>query len=109
MKIKWTVTDRPSGRYRSFQRRGWPSANFVNADESNCAWIGCEDDYEPADVRTGNHRPLKVYIADYSTRSNDGNCPYTRRKLKVEPRTLQAAKDLVKYFYEKNPQCLPQS
>ena len=29
MKIKWEVQSVPTGRYRSFSRRGWPTAYFT--------------------------------------------------------------------------------
>lgn len=57
MKIKWVVGDKPTGPYRSFFYRGWPTG-----------WVGdhlvfailCEDSYVPANARTGKHQPLKL-------------------------------------------------
>ena len=27
-KVKWKVASAPTGRYRSFERRGWPGADY---------------------------------------------------------------------------------
>lgn len=64
-KIKWRVQPAPTGRYRSFDRRGWPTAEYE--DGSYCASIYCEDEYVPARVKTGDHRPLTLMIRDRST------------------------------------------
>lgn len=76
MKYKWKVDPPPIGRYRSFERRGWPTAYYCDENESCAAWIMCEDKYCPADVKTGKHKPLKLHVADYS--KPDGNCPYEK-------------------------------
>jgi hypothetical protein len=34
MKHTWKVSDNPTGRYRSFERRGWPTAEYENGDNA---------------------------------------------------------------------------
>jgi hypothetical protein len=56
VKLKWYVQSAPTGRYRSFARRGFPSASYANLPQE-CAAVSlhCEDDYIPSDVKIGNH------------------------------------------------------
>lgn len=65
-KIKWRVGAEPTGKYRGFEKRAWPSACYDNDQETFCAGIRCDDEYIPARVKTGNHAPLKVEVRDYS-------------------------------------------
>ena len=64
MKLKWKVQPEPTGRYRSFEHRGWPQAELSNGD--TVAIITCDDSYVPALAKAGHHKPLKVRVADYS-------------------------------------------
>jgi hypothetical protein len=68
LKLKWKVGDIPVGRYSSFEKRAWPSADY--ADGRIAAYITCEDAYKPDRARTGAHKPLTLHIADYSKPSN---------------------------------------
>ena len=65
MKFKWRVDPEPTGRYRSFDTRAWPSAVYDNDQQTTCAMIQCDDEYTPERARTGNHAPLKLCIADH--------------------------------------------
>jgi len=107
-KIKWTVGAAPTGKYRSFEKRAWPSADYQDAKESSCAMIQCEDRYEPSMAKTGNHKELTVYIADYSAPTIAAKGRWTWRALKKRCTTLQEAKDLVQDFLEKNPTFQPE-
>ena len=98
--IKWKVASEPTGMYRSFNRRRWPSAEY--ADGRPAASILCEDDYVPCDVKVGNHRSLTVSVCDYSTR--DGNCPWTRRNMVRTFATLKEAKDAFSALVESKPE-----
>lgn len=67
LKIKWVVDPAPTGPYRSFQKRGWPNAHYVEtSDEKPCAAIYCEDNYYPRDAKSGNHKELTLRIMDWS-------------------------------------------
>lgn len=93
--IKWRVQEAPTGRYRSFERRGWPIAYY--ADGSIAAQIKCEDDYKPRSIETGDHRLLKVNFTDYSVEGR----PW--RRLKIEFKTLDDAKLAFENFIKHNP------
>jgi hypothetical protein len=99
MKLKWRVQEVPTGRYRSFQRRGWPNATYP--DGKLAASISCEDDYQPHNVKVGKHAPLKVRVCDYSV------TPWCWRTLKGAFLTLgqakAAAEDVLERFTEVQP------
>ena len=102
MKIIWKVAPVPTGRYRSFEERGWPSAEYENQEPA--AWISCPGkEYIPSEVKIGNHPPLILFIADYSERSNGGNCPWTRKRVKKSFLTLKETKEWFAEFIKKNP------
>lgn len=73
MKLKWRVAPVPTGRYRSFEERAWPSAEYRNGDQDAAARITCEDEYKPQDVRDGNHRPLTVYVTRWVDPADRGD------------------------------------
>jgi hypothetical protein len=102
VKIKWEVEPPPSGKWRSFERRGWPSAVFRTEKEHRAAIIHCADEYVPAKVKTGDHAKLAVSIADW----RDG---HKGEWLKMIPRfsTLKQAKEFIAETYAKFPQYLP--
>lgn len=61
MKLKWKVQEAPTGRYRSFSHRGWPSATYPNGDYAGGLY--CEDDYNGARARGEQaHRPITVQL-----------------------------------------------
>lgn len=101
MKIKWKVQSPPTGRWRSFEKRGWPGASYQNEDETPAAMITCEDEYRPRDVKTGNHAPLNVFIADHREQA------WKWRKLKKQAVDLGEAKRLVDQALNQHPEFQP--
>lgn len=101
VKITWRVNAEPAGRYRAFERRGWPVAFYGNADGPVCARIECDDEYVPSRVRNGAHAPLRIYLADYHYRERPRLARRTHhgafmwRKLMRTAATLDEAKALV--------------
>ena len=95
-KLKWRVSPAPTGRYRSFERRGWPSADL---GERSMVTLYCEDEYVPADIRSGNHGPIKVHVANRHT----DRPQFTWRTLKQRATTLAEAKELAQDFFDRNP------
>lgn len=99
MSLIWRVDSPPTGRYRSFSRRGWPHA-YHPEDNSPAAMIQCEDEYVPSRVKIGQHAELVVSIADHSIRR--GKTPeqarelagFIWRRLKQRCKTLDEAKAL---------------
>lgn len=52
MKLTWKVDPPPSGRWKSFTKRGWPTAEWP--DGSIAALIYCADEYIPRLVKRAN-------------------------------------------------------
>jgi hypothetical protein len=100
IKITWRVSSLPTGSYSWIYRRDWPKATY--AGDRLAAHIVCSDEYVPALVKTGNHAPLTVIFYDY--RKPNGNCPWSRRKLKKTFNTLTEAKTAFAEFVQKFPE-----
>ena len=93
MKIIWKVEPAPTGRYRSFNRRGWPMAHYPMPGDPPAAMVSCADEYDPKKVRTGDHLPLSLHIAyweDPATRG--GRAAFSWRKVVGSFNTLAEAK-----------------
>lgn len=100
-KIFWKVHSRPTGRYRSFQQRGWPTGWSDQSESRIIAQIVCEDRYEPRLVRSGAHKPLKVQFAvPNANPAKDGT--WTWRTLKGEWPLLTLAKAAAEKFYNEH-------
>lgn len=103
-KLKWKVDEAPTGPYRSFSKRGWPSAYYPSGDTA--AMIACDQGYRPADAKSGNHPPLIVHIAGWFDR--EGQCQsFKWRKLKASFATLAEAKSAAERFIAANPAYAP--
>ena len=85
MKYRWKVSPEPTGRYRSFEKRSWPTAWYANGEIA--ASISCDDDYRPVDAREGKHGPLTVAVADHSEEK------WKWRRMKQRFSTLTEARD----------------
>jgi len=108
MKLKWRVSPVPTGRYRSFEKRGWPSAEYHGTD---CAavLIRCEDEYQPRAVRDGNHGPLTLYVAHWNDPAERGDgAAFNWRKVKVQIATLGEAKALAFKVLTTHPELWPE-
>jgi hypothetical protein len=102
---KWKVSEPPTGPYRSFQKRGWPSAYYKDADESCCARVICDDDYTPARARgEEQHKALTVMIADHSTAPR-----WKWRKVKRTFNNLSEVKEWLEAFIKRGENFLPRS
>ena len=102
--LKWQTQPAPTGRYKAFDKRGWPHADF-NGTEFTAAAIYCDDDYRPSNAKLGHHAPLTVRVADYRA---DGKS-WEWRTMKNRPATLDEAKKQAAQFFEKNTHWLPLS
>jgi hypothetical protein len=100
LKYRWKVQPKPTGRFASFERRGWPE---VLVGDVMIAYIRCEDDYIPHLVRLGLHKPLKLMIRCRRELTKNNNCPWTFYKFKTEFATLPEAKKALSDFIEKYP------
>ncbi len=101
MKFTWRVSPAPTGHYRSFERRSWPSAWW--ADGSALAIITCVDSYEPQFARSGRHAELWVLVANRDV-DHDRYGAFRWRRLPKPASTLAEAKRLLEDFLAANPQ-----
>lgn len=101
-KIKWFVQPAPTGKWKSFETRGWPTAE--NQDGRLIAIITCPDQYVPRKVASGEHAPLTVKVMDW----RQGNDIRKWRPLTQQATCMTEAKAMVKRFYEENPEWLPE-
>jgi len=104
MKLKWQVADVPVGRYRSFEKRGWPMAYYP--DGKVAARVTCADEYIPARVRTGEHSPLTISVVRYSRtpeeKSREGAWRWCT--LKARAPNLVEAKSIAEQFLNSYPE-----
>lgn len=100
-KIVWKVGDKPVGRYRSFEKRPWPTAYWDNVNGPCAAMITCADSYEPCEVKKGNHGPLTLRIARYKGEQWDW------ATARVTYNTLEEAKKAAYSILSKYPHIHP--
>ena len=106
-KIRWKVDSAPTGRYRSFDRRGWPSAEYANGDIA--AMIQCPDEYIPSNVKEGKHAPLTVLVADWNRNAEERKAKgaFGWRKLKGTFATLKEAQAATAKIIDEHPELHP--
>ncbi|MCK5641739.1 MAG: hypothetical protein KAJ19_13135 [Gammaproteobacteria bacterium] len=101
-KLKWRVCEVPSGRYRSFTKRGWPSADI---DEKTAVGLSCEHEYIPERVRKGDHGPITIRVAKHNPEEEwpeKGGITWYR--LTKTAATLKEAKERAQKFVDKRPE-----
>ena len=96
--IRWEVSPKPTGLYRSFHRRGWPIG--FHKETGQRVLIRCAEEYSPKAVREGTHPPLTVCI-DIWDKDNGG---LKLVILHAKPETLKDAKDLAEKFFKQRPE-----
>lgn len=99
-KVTWKVSSVPTGKWRSFEKRMWPGADY--AGEEPAASLDCDDEYTPARAKSGEHGPLTLRIADHST-----DPQWKWKKVKKTVATLDEAKKLFNKVLAANPQIAP--
>lgn len=99
VKLKWRVGEKPTGPYRSFHKRSWPTAWL---GEQLVAALDREDGrgYWPNEAETS---VLVVRVFDY----REGSVGRKSARLKARPVGVKEAKELVQRFYSANPDWLP--
>ncbi len=112
-KIKWKVSEKDTGKFRSFTKRSWPTAYYQLEDGSEifCASLHSMGGYRPSDVKTGNHFPIKLWVAVHATEEERKltNCAsWGVRKLKYDYLYLKQAKDALLDYIKNNPSVLPE-
>jgi hypothetical protein len=110
LKLKWKVDPKSTGLWAIGNPRRWPTADFKAITDPMkshaAAQIICSEAYTPGAVKSGNHPPLKVLIADY-TKRNDNTGGWDWRTLTKRFTTLDEAKQGVLDFYSTHPSFLP--
>lgn len=96
--MRWRTSEKPTGRYRSFQRRAWPS--LFDGEEIK-AQIRCKDDYIPAHIKDAKHSELEVWIAV------PDNGSFQWRRLIKRAKTLKEAKELGENYVRNNQYVSP--
>jgi len=99
-KLVWRVQPAPTGKYRSFQKRGWPTACYKGT-ETPAAFLWCEDDYHPARVREGQHREITITVLHHNHPENPRS--WKQFALKAKSETLEGAKMLAQQFLDVHP------
>lgn len=108
MKLKWKVNEVPTGRYRSFHKRGWPSCLYSNDNLAAQIYSSTNQEYVPSQVKAGTHDPLNVWVTDWSARkTNPAGPAFTWRKLKKTFSTLSAAKAAAEGVLSQHPEFHP--
>ena len=102
MKLFWEVQPAPTGRYRSFERRGWPKAYVEKTKDTIAVALYCEHAYVPSLVKEGKHPEIAVHVAVY----NDKFIGFDWKRLKKRAATLEEAKKLAEEFFSRNPELL---
>jgi hypothetical protein len=105
VKLYWKVAEPPTGRYRAFEHRGWPSAYYDRELRKPAAMLYSEDEYRPAQVRTGQHKPIHMHLMHYQ-HPNAGSSWKVMKIVATAP-TLDEAKKRVQAFLEKHPEFYP--
>jgi hypothetical protein len=95
-KLKWRVGEKPTGLYRSFAERAWPSAELPNGHIA--AILEASEAYA---LRVAETTELRVRVADRSAGST-----FVWRTLKARPVGVKAAKALVARFFEAHSEFL---
>lgn len=106
IKLKWKMADAPTGRFKSFHKRGWPSATKHGTDIP-MASIECEDSYTADKAKSGEHAELIVRIADWTPPTDKTKARWQWRTLKARFTSLEAAKAAALETLIKNPSFWP--
>ncbi len=106
LKLKWKMAEPPSGRFKSFHKRGWPTATKHGTDIPMVS-IECEDSYTPDRAKTGEHAELIVRIADWTKPTDPTQARWRWRTLKARFTSLEDAKAAAKKFLDITPEFWP--
>lgn len=97
-KLYWHISPAPTGKYRSFAYRGWPTASQDRKGDVSLFNVVCEENYSKRRADSGDHKPLKLRVA-VPTGLGRG---FEWRGLKGEFKTLAEAKARAQAFYDEH-------
>lgn len=99
-KLIWKASEAPTGRYRSFQRRSWPTATWGKDGPMAVALYSFDNsDYVP---RLAELIEIEIRVADHRT-----DPEWHWRKLKARGKGLKDAKRIAAAFFEAHPEFKP--
>ncbi|AYP28278.1 hypothetical protein HWB92_gp020 [Serratia phage vB_SmaA_3M] len=99
-KLKWSVSQAPTGRFRSFEKRAFPYADYANGRPA--AKIECDKSYVP-DHRTATDLQLTVYVAEWFVRVDDNVLTFNWRRVHRPACSIAEAKEIARIVLERNP------
>ncbi len=106
--LKWTVAPVATGRYRSFEVRGWPSAYY--ADGLSAVTLYADKAYSKSASEDGS-ATIEIRIADWSVgKTPEGrkvNGAFKWRRLTQRAKTLRQAKQMAEAFVTAHPEYAP--
>lgn len=106
--VTWRVQKAPCGRYRSFDRRGWPQAfHMKDGDENIIAELVCERHEYAAWCRESTDLELRVRLWLYS-RTEEGRYKTHVKISRLTFSSINEAKAWHKKFITAHPEHLPQ-
>lgn len=97
-KFTWKVAEAPTGRYRSFQNRMWPAAQYVDGKPAAQLYAISREPYHAGIRETTT---LVIRVADHSV------TPWQWRQLAARPVGVNTAKALFAKFLLANPHMMP--
>ena len=105
MKLKWQVAPKPTGAFRSFERRGWPSATW---NGYAAVQLTCDEEYVPSIARLCKHLEITIMVAQHNIREKEPEGPAFRwRTLKKRASSLDEAKEMAEDFLNRNLYFMP--
>lgn len=108
MKLKWKVDPPPTGQYKSFQKRGWPTGHDEN-DEAAAIMYHAES-YTAQLAKDAGENAITVQVADWTNENNgrpDKNkASFTWRTLKQRFSNVKDAKAATEWFFQAHPEFL---
>ncbi len=102
MKLKWKVGLKPTGPYRGFAKRSWPSATYTNGDTAGHLASFHDNGYHPSLAETER---MIIYVALYHTEEERRKKGYfSNCRIKKEVVGVTAAKALLQWYLDNHPQ-----
>lgn len=105
VKLKWKVSPEPTGQYRSFQQRSWPSAEYPGKDDKYAQHAGSLSSVDSYTGRDSKRKDLdlRVWVADY----RDLEASFTNRRLKATAKSVKEGKAMLVAFLDAHPEFQP--
>lgn len=95
IKLTWRVAPEPTGRYRSFERRAWPSAEYKNG--ACAAYMSHEESYEPSVHRNATDLSIKLHVAVWGL-TEGGKWGFRWRVLNKRASSIKEGKQIMEDF-----------